>query len=120
MSVRNLGPLVRHAALLGVAGALLASSCILDREGGLSVGGGGTGNSGGTGGVGGVAQCNTIDDCPDPESQCEAKSCAGGWCGLHPLVQGSSCHEDDGQVCDGEGNCVKTEGVECVEPGECV
>ncbi len=109
----------RWVLVLGAAAALVASSCTLDRSGGLPSGAGGSGNTG-AGGQGGGAECNTIDDCPVPTTLCQERSCAGGWCGLHDLMPGSECHEDGGQVCDGEGHCVKTEGVDCGDPDECL
>jgi hypothetical protein len=109
----------RSVVLLGAAAALVASSCTLKRAGTLPLGEGGVG-AGGEGGQGGVPQCVTLEDCPLPETQCQERSCAGGWCGLHDLFPGTGCHEEGGQVCDGEGHCVKDDGVECGGGDECL
>ncbi len=119
MPLTRAASVFRWCLMLGAVAALVASSCTLDRAGSLVVGGGGAGNTGGTG-QGGDVYCTTLEDCPLPETQCEERSCVEGWCGMHDLFPGTECHENGGQVCDGEGHCIKDLGIPCAGPEECL
>lgn len=75
---------------------------------------GGSGNSGNTGGGGGQPGCTGPNECPGNDTTCSYRTCDAGECGMANASSGTSCTEDGGQVCDGDGSC-----VECVDVAQC-
>ncbi len=132
--VRTAGPRPGHGPLLRIAataalglGVLLAFSAFGCSSDETSVGGGGTGGVGGTtstsgtGGTGGPAlECETPGDCAGETTDCSWPTCTAGSCGLENAGEGESCDEHGGDVCDGEGQCVKSDGQACGTAGECL
>jgi len=77
------------------------------------------GGYGGEAGSGGEA-CSQPSDCPGDDADCEFRSCTGGMCGLELAAVGTVCDEDGGNMCDGAGSCLKSNGTGCVDASECV
>ena len=71
------------------------------------------GGGGAPGGGGMAPDCEIPEDC-DPGNDCEDPTCDAGTCGLTPAAEGAPCSQNNGQVCDGDGNC-----VECTMDGDC-
>ncbi len=122
------GPLLRSAATAALGlGVLLTFSTFGCSSDETSVGGGGTGGVGGTtstsgtGGTGGSAlECETPADCAGETTDCSWPTCTAGSCGLENAGEGESCDEQGGDVCNGEGQCVKSDGQACGNAGECL
>lgn len=73
-----------------------------------SGGAGGAGGSGGSGGTGGVPECATPADCPGADTECAARTCDGGVCGVAWTAGGTPLQQqaqgDCQEVrCDGMG-----------------
>ena len=69
-----------------------------------------------------VSQTNTCDKtaCPGQDSDCQQRNCDDGKCGVTLVAAGTTCDEDGGAVCDGQGSCVLSSlGQSCEEPGQC-
>ncbi|MBW2454843.1 MAG: hypothetical protein JRI68_10045 [Deltaproteobacteria bacterium] len=80
-----------------------------------------TGGMGGVGGTGGMAQqCEDPDDCTGEDTDCSWRTCEDGSCDVGLAAAGDPCDEEGGDVCDGQGACVKTEGWTCDEGSECL
>lgn len=119
-------------ALALVAGCFETATLIPDPVGGAggsgaSTGGGGQagGNPGGTGGnpsTGGSSAGGTggsggapcvPEDCAGVDTDCRVRACDPG-CTFEMLAEGTSCDDDGGIACDGNGQC-----VECTLPAHC-
>ncbi len=63
--------------------------------------------AGPTGGSGGAPGCVAAEDCPSPESECQAAACTDGICGLAPRTAGEQATQIPGncghEQCDGTG-----------------
>ncbi|RLB64987.1 MAG: hypothetical protein DRI90_03250 [Deltaproteobacteria bacterium] len=132
MKYPSLGQLAALALAIGSAWA--ATSCGLDRTGGLLVkdgtggatasgtGAGGTASSSsssGTGGAGGAGaapptDCDTPADCQGQDSTCAQRVCTNHLCDWSYAAAETPCTENDGSVCDGGGLC-----VDCVSSLDC-
>lgn len=82
---------------------------------------GGSGATGGEGGApttggGGSAECDTADDC-GVDSDCASFSCDAGMCEQSNVTLGTTCDDDGGEVCDGDGNCVPPNCIDTVLNG---
>ncbi|MBI4699921.1 MAG: hypothetical protein HY744_01940, partial [Deltaproteobacteria bacterium] len=104
-------------------------------SGGATVGSGGHGGAGAHGGTGGHGaaeggggagqQCATPGSCPQGTT-CKPATCEAGKCGFTMGGEGTSCTEDGGKVCDGQGSCVectkqeRCTGSEQCDQGKCV
>lgn len=84
--------------------------------GGGQGGTGGMAGSGGDGGGGGPA-CDEPADC-GADTTCLDHTCDGGQCGEAPATLGTSCTEDGGEVCDGQGACVPRSCADTVKNGD--
>jgi len=117
---------------IALAGALgLASSCILDTAGGLAeavggaggttsgTGGGTGGTTSGTGGAGGEPECQQPGQC-GTDDECTTFTCTAGVCGNTFSSEGTACSFNGGDVCDGAGQCLKSNGQPCAGAPECV
>jgi hypothetical protein len=82
--------------------------------GGSGANGGNGGDGGGDAGGGGAPECTVPGDCTGTDTTCLYRSCDNGICGMTEADAATSCSEDGGQVCDGQGNC-----VECLVTGQC-
>ncbi len=122
-----------HLLVGGVLGAYLVASCVLDSAGTKAIEtsssnttgtGGETTTSfttqGGAAGQGGGAECMSADQCPQPSSECVRASCENGHCGYAHEPMDKACSEAGGDKCDGQGNCVKSDGVDCSDHAECM
>ncbi|HHH31769.1 MAG TPA: hypothetical protein ENK57_25935, partial [Polyangiaceae bacterium] len=70
------------------------------------VGGEGTGGTGTGAGAGGMAGsgggCNNPNQCPPGmDTDCAARTCDMGMCGLDLAAPGAPCNDNGGDVCDG-------------------
>ena len=83
-------------------------------SGGSAPGGSGGGATGGSGGQGGAPVCVEPSDCPGADTTCQQRACTDGVCGVVNAAESTACTEDDGRVCDGDGQC-----VECVQTTDC-
>ena len=95
---------------------LLAWGCGDDQAGSGGAGTGGSSTSSGTGGgagAGGSGYCDA-SDCPGDTTTCAYPTCAFETCDIGFAPAGLPCTEDNGTLCDGEGNC-----VECINDGQC-
>jgi hypothetical protein len=114
-------------ALVLAAGALAASvsGCELiasvDRSlipGGSGGSGGGTSMSTGGSDAGtscdGAMACSVPTDCATPDTLCVAQTCTAGCCGTSNASAGTTCTDNNGKLCDGNGNCVA-----CLMPTDC-
>ncbi len=113
----------------GLLGAYLLASCVLDAQGTLAVetsASGGTasstqqGGAAGSGGQGGGADCMVADQCPQPSAECVRASCENNHCGYAHEPKDQACSEAGGDKCDGQGHCVKSDGVGCSDHAECL
>lgn len=87
-----------------------------------AVGGDGSGASGGVGGSGaaGGASCTMASDCPGEDTSCQTPTCSDGTCGIDYAAAETSCTEDGGTKCDGEGACVAClASSDCASPQVC-
>ena len=96
--------------------------------------GGGAGGVGGTGGEtttsgmtggGGQGGCSTPTDCPGTDTDCQARTCNNGTCGVAHAQAGAPCDDDGGRFCGAEGQCLECiTGIECLsglcDVGKCV
>ncbi|HEY7373662.1 MAG TPA: hypothetical protein VIF57_15985 [Polyangia bacterium] len=100
-------------ATAGTGGATAGSGGATAGSGGATAGSGGatagTGGAGGTAGAGGTVPCTDASACPGgPDTDCQQKTCASNFCGLHftaantPVTSQTpgDCKQD---VCDGVG-----------------
>src|SRR5689334_14341901 len=94
-----------HGAWFGCLALMLAVS-------GVGCGGGGSVGSGGAGGAGGSASmCRTAADCAGQDTECQARTCAMGACGVSNMPAGTvvasqiatDCKRNE---CDGNGAIV--------------
>lgn len=102
--------------VLAFAGcSLLGKSALDDKplESELT-GGGGTGAGDPVGGGGGVPGCQSHEECPGVDTTCRLRACTEGECGFVFAQQLTTCTENDGSVCDGNGAC-----VECIDGAQC-
>jgi cysteine-rich repeat protein len=81
-------------------------------QGGGGQGGDGGGGQGG-GGMGGGPECTDAVQC-GTSTTCHTLTCEMEMCGSTDAIEGASCSEMGGVVCDGYGNC-----VECVDDTTC-
>lgn len=65
-------------------------------------------------GAGGHA-CAEASDCPELSVDCLGWTCPDGICERIDLPEGTACDDNDGQWCNGEGQC-----VECVADAQCM
>lgn len=56
-------------------------------------------------------ECVTATDCPGIDTECQMRTCSGGFCGTENTVAETPCSSG---VCDGNGQC-----VECVTGTDC-
>ncbi len=104
-------------AASGGAGGASTSTTAIGGAGGAStsttaVGGGGAGTGGS------AAECSGPGDCPKPDA-CRAATCEGGACGVTLAKAGTSC-DAGGEVCDGAGNCLVSQGSACAVDAACL
>lgn len=91
-------------------------------------GGGGMAGQGGAGGTGGGAECVTPADCPGQDTECQARTCDAGVCGVSNAAAGTPLAAQtpgDCQlaVCDGNGDPTSAaddtdlpaDGIECTD-----
>ena len=99
----------------GIAFASPACSLIELPNSGTAVGGaGGTANGGAM-----PAECSTPDECPGVDDDCQQRTC-DAVCGVQLSPAGTLCAQDGGDICDGAGDCVKSDGQACTSPTECL
>lgn len=101
-----------HMVGASAAVALAFAACTNDFgqfafEGGQGGAGPASSSSAVTGGMGGGSGlCVSASDCPSG-NECQNPVCQAGVCNLAPASQGTTCNEDGGKLCDGDGNCVE-------------
>lgn len=118
---RPIHPSIGSALLLGAAAALLAPACILDRSGtGLGAAAAGGGGAAGGEAAGGSGGCTVAEDCPDRDTACATRTCDDGICGVDYAEPNEPCADSGGDVCDGAGSCVKSDGLPCGDAFECL
>ncbi len=73
----------------------------------------------GTAGAGGMPECTTNEECA-VDTPCIESHCDAGKCVHNPSPKGTLCSDDGTTVCDGEGNCVLSNGMACGGPDDCL
>ena len=115
-----LGRRMRATSVIAVTVIVAFAGCIEDAvlvttsssgAGGM-VGAGASSSSGtqtssdsGTGGS--MIGCDDPGDCPGTDTTCRQRTCDGEVCGFQYTAQNVPCIENNGQVCDGMGDCVE-------------
>ncbi len=64
--------------------------------------------------AGNCVACNDSSDCPTPKTVCQVANCAAHACSVTNAPAETTCDDDGGKVCDGDGVCVA-----CVAPTDC-
>jgi hypothetical protein len=101
-------------SFVGASIALLASSpsCGLNAMG---LGGdGGAVSTGLQGGGGQAPACTVPEECPGLDTDCWLRHCVQGLCSPEIVAAGTQCDDDEGQVCDGNSQC-----VDCLDQSTC-
>lgn len=57
-------------------------------------------------GAGNCVKCNQATECPAPTTVCKTNTCDGHACGTQNAAKGTTCTDNGGAVCDGNGSCV--------------
>ncbi len=57
-------------------------------------------------GGGACVPCVTAHDCPGQDTTCSRRACVQNTCGFAPAIEGTTCIDDGGSMCDGAGSCV--------------
>lgn len=57
-------------------------------------------------GDGGVNYCTAPHDCPPPDTSCQELTCTNSVCGISNASAGTTCNDNNGTQCDGNGACV--------------
>ena len=106
----------------GSGAAAPASSSTGDNSGaagGMSgVGAGGDAGGNSSGGSGGAGGCQSPPDCPGDDTTCEFRTCIAAVCGMDVARLGTECTADNGEVCDGDGNCVAAGCIDAQKNGD--
>jgi len=133
---------MRKTMALWAALVLVPSSCMLQRDGtvqadsddsttnssqggqfnqGGQVNQGAQGNPGGQSSAqGGGGTCATVSDCPPSGSDCVLPVCDNNTCTTSFADSEATCAEGLADVCDGAGNCVRSNGTRCADDDECL
>jgi hypothetical protein len=57
-------------------------------------------------GGGACVPCVAARDCPGQDSMCSRRACVNNVCGFAPAIEGTTCFDNGGSMCDGTGSCV--------------
>lgn len=69
-------------------------------------------------GDGSANACSTASDCPGADTDCRTRVCELGQCGWEDAELATTCDDNGGQICDGEGLCVDV-GQACLDDNDC-
>jgi len=113
---------VDYPPILSGAGGGTASTSSSAGTGGTGTGGTvttstSTTSSGGTtdgGACMGGHTCTTVSECPAQSTLCQINVCTGGCCGTTDAAVNTTCTDDGGKYCDGQGACKA-----CVSATQC-